>query len=128
MQPFLLHIHITLLVARRSNGDIGRDCSQYGWSVIGRIYLSVAALLIHITLLHLPSFKGCGHFGYMFLSEGWQISKGDTVEEYRSVAEVIDTHFSAPPTWKESHCFFGCGLCSFLFPDRDIYRGRDAYC
>ena len=21
--------------------------------------------------------------------------------------EVIDTHFSGQPTWKESHCFFG---------------------
>ena len=49
-------------------------------------YLSVAAL---ITLLHHHVFERCGHFGYIFLSEGWQISKGDTVEEYRSVAEVI---------------------------------------
>ena len=52
-------------------------------------YLSVAALLIHITLLHHQVFERCGHFGYIFLSEGWQISKEDTVEEYRSVAEVI---------------------------------------
>ena len=50
---------------------------------------SVAALLVHITLLHHQVFERCGHFGYIFLSEGWQISKGDTVEEYSSVAEVI---------------------------------------
>ena len=50
--------------------------------------------------------------------------------DYWSVAEVIDTHSSAPPTWKKlCDRFFGCGLCSFLFPDREIYRGRlDAYC
>ena len=41
---------------------------------------------------------------------------------------LIDTHSSAPPTWKESHCFFGRGLRSFLFPDKEIYRGRDSYC
>ena len=35
---------------------------------------------------------------------------------------------SAPPTCKESRGFyFGHGLCSFLFPDREIYRGRDTY-
>ena len=58
-RPFLLHIHITLPVARRSTnieGGYRERYSQYGWSVIGRIYLSVAALLIHITQLHLPSF------------------------------------------------------------------------
>ena len=39
--------------------------------------------------------------------------------DYWSIAKVIDTHSSAPPTWKKS-CdrFFGCGLCSFLFPER----------
>ena len=39
---------------------------------------------------------------------------------YWSVAEVIVTHSSAPHTWKEScNRFFGRGLCSFLFPDRE---------
>ena len=67
---------------------------------------------LHIAQLHLPSFENRGHFG--FLSEGRQISKGGTsirrntesvirrdTGGFRSVAKVIDTHSSAPTTWKE---------------------------
>ena len=46
------------------------------------------------------------------------MSKGDRVyggerwtRGYWSGAELIDTHSSAPPTWK-AHCFFRRGLCS----------------
>ena len=49
----------------------------------------------------------------------WSVIRRDT-GGYWSVAEVIDTHSSAPHTWKEScNRFFGRGLCSFLFPDRE---------
>ena len=69
--------------------------------------------------------------------KGRQISKGDTRNKgwknsYRAIRVGVLTlqsaeHSLAPPTWKEPHDrFFVRGLCSFLFPDREIYRGRDA--
>ena len=61
VRPFLLHIHITLLVARRSRDIKGEYIGdQYGCSVIGRIYGSVTEPYItrpYITQLHLLSSK-----------------------------------------------------------------------
>ena len=98
---------------------------------------SVAAFLIHITQLHLPSFviKRCGHiFGYIIdtiffrRSANIKVIRRSTVEcdwkntgDYWSVVEVIDAHSLAPPTREESHdcCFSGHRLCSFLFSSRE---------
>ena len=49
--------------------------------------------------------------------------------DYTSVEDVIDTAQHIPSLGKSRAIVsLGRGLCSFLFPDREIYRGRDTYC